>query len=129
MPVPTLERHVCGSLVSGHCCAPAYVNTSHAERQNLTMRMRMRRVTRLANGFSKKVANHCHMVALYTVWYNFVKIHKTLKMAPAMATGVSDRTSLNRYFYCKAEDATGSVDRFLIALRQALRIGQPGTDA
>jgi hypothetical protein len=51
--------------------------------------MHMRRFTRLTNGFSKKVENHVHMVALYTVWYNFVKMHKTLKMSPAMAAGVS----------------------------------------
>ena len=51
----------------------------------------MRRFTRLALGFSKKFENHCHMVALYAVWYNFVKMHKTLKMTPAMAAGVSDR--------------------------------------
>lgn len=51
----------------------------------------MRRFTRLALGFSKKFENHCHMVALYTVWYNFVKIHKTLKMTPAMAAGVSGK--------------------------------------
>ncbi len=51
----------------------------------------MRRFTRLALGFSKKFENHCHMVSLYAVWYNFVKMHKTLKMTPAMAAGVSDR--------------------------------------
>jgi hypothetical protein len=49
----------------------------------------MRRFTRLALGFSKKFENHCHMVSLYTVWYSFVKLHKTLKMTPAMAAGVS----------------------------------------
>ena len=69
----------------------AHVSTSYAERQNLTMRMHMRRFTRLTNAFSKKFANHMHMVALYTVWYNFVKQHKTLKgLSPAMAAGVSD---------------------------------------
>ena len=51
----------------------------------------MRRFTRLALGFSKKYENHCHMVAPYTVWYNFVEMHKTLKMTPAMAAGVPDR--------------------------------------
>lgn len=70
---------------------PAHVSTSYVERQNLTMRMHMRRFTRLTNGFSKKVESHAHMVALYAVWYNFVRIHKTLRVAPAMAAGVSDR--------------------------------------
>lgn len=69
----------------------AHVSTSYVERQNLTMRMQMRRFTRLTNGFSKKFENHMHMVAVYTVWYNFVKMHKTLRMTPAMASGVSDR--------------------------------------
>lgn len=70
---------------------PAHVSTSYVERQNLTMRMSMRRFTRLTNGFSKKAEAHYHMVALYTVWYNFVRIHKTLRASPAMAAGVSDR--------------------------------------
>jgi IS1 family transposase len=70
---------------------PAHVSTSYSERQNLTMRMQMRRFTRLTNAFSKKIENHVHMVALYTVWYNFVKQHKSLKgISPAMAAGVSD---------------------------------------
>jgi len=54
-----------------------HVSTSYAERQNLTMRMSMRRFTRLTNAFSKKGENHCHMVALYTVWYNYVRQHKS----------------------------------------------------
>lgn len=69
----------------------AHVSTSYAERQNLTMRMSMRRFTRLTNAFSKKAENHAHMVALYTCWYNFVRQHKTLRVAPAMAAGLSDR--------------------------------------
>lgn len=66
------------------------VSTSYVERQNLTMRMGMRRFTRLTNGFSKKLENHLHMLSLYFVHYNFVRIHKTLKCTPAMAAGVSD---------------------------------------
>ncbi len=68
----------------------AHISTSYIERSNLTLRMANRRFTRLTNAFSKKLANHCHMIALYTVWYNFVKMHKTLKMTPALAANVSD---------------------------------------
>ena len=67
----------------------AHVSTSYAERQNLNMRMSMRRFTRLTNAFSKKAENHAHMVALYTTWYNFVRQHKTLRCSPAMAAGLS----------------------------------------
>ena len=70
---------------------PADVSTSYVERQNLTMRMHMRRFTRLTNAFSKKVENHAHAVALHMMYYNFVRIHKTLRVTPAMAAGVSDR--------------------------------------
>ncbi len=55
------------------------------ERQNLTMRMHMRRYTRLTNAFSKKLSNHIYMVAFYTVWYNWCRIHKTLRVTPAMS--------------------------------------------
>ena len=69
---------------------PAKISTSYVERQNLTMRMGMRRFTRLTNGFSKKLENHLHMLSLYFVHYNFVRTHKSLRMTPAMAAGVSD---------------------------------------
>lgn len=67
----------------------AHVSTSYAERQNLTMRMSMRRFTRLTNAFSKKFENHAHMVAIYAVHYNWLRIHKTLRVTPAMAAGLS----------------------------------------
>ena len=69
----------------------ADVSTSYVERQNLTMRMHMRRFTRLTNAFSKKVENHAHAVALHMMYYNFVRIHKTLRVTPAMAAGVTDK--------------------------------------
>ncbi len=68
-----------------------HISTSYVERQNLTMRMHMRRFTRLTNAFSKKVENHAHAVALHMLYYNFVRIHKTLRVTPAMAAGVTDR--------------------------------------
>lgn|GEM_PF-1298511 len=68
-----------------------HISTSFAERQNLTMRMHMRRFTRLTNAFSKKVENHVAAVELHTMFYNFVRVHQTLKVTPAMAAGVTDR--------------------------------------
>jgi IS1 family transposase len=70
---------------------PKHISTSYAERQNLTMRMHMRRFTRLTNAFSKKVENHACAVALHSMYYNFVRLHQTLKVTPAMAAGVTDR--------------------------------------
>ena len=69
----------------------AHVSTSYVERQNLTMRMSMRRFTRLTNAFSKKLENHIHALALYFAFYNFCRIHKTLRVTPAMAAGITDR--------------------------------------
>jgi IS1 family transposase len=68
-----------------------HVSTSYVERQNLNMRMGMRRFTRLTNAFSKKLENHYHALSLYFVFYNFVRVHKTLRTSPAMAAGVADR--------------------------------------
>lgn len=69
---------------------PTKISTSYVERQNLTMRMSMRRFTRLTNGFSKKVENHAHAIALHFMHYNFARRHQTLRVSPAMAAGVTD---------------------------------------
>ena len=69
---------------------PKHISTSYVERQNLTMRMSMRWFTRLTNAFSKKLLNHMHHVSLYFVHYNFCRVHKTLRMSPVMAAGVTD---------------------------------------
>jgi IS1 family transposase len=86
----------------GECCGikkkvrtgnpdEAHVSTSYVERSNLTMRMHMRRFTRLTNAFSKKLENHAWAVALHMMYYNYVRIHKTLRVTPAMAAGLTDR--------------------------------------
>ena len=69
---------------------PEHISTSLVERHNLTMRMSMRRFTRLTNAFSKKVENHVHALALYFVWYNFARVHMTLGTTPAVAAGLAD---------------------------------------
>lgn len=70
---------------------PKFISTSFVERQNLTMRMHMRRFTRLTNAFSKKVENHCYAIALHFVYYNFCKIHQSLSVTPAMQAGLTKR--------------------------------------
>ena len=68
---------------------PAHISTSLIERQNLTMRMSRRRFTRLTNAFSKKVENHAHQHAINFAYYNFCRVHKTLRCTPAMAAGIT----------------------------------------
>ena len=79
------KRAVIGNPVEGD------ISTSHVERQNLNMRMGMRRFTRLTNAFSKKLENHIHMLSLYFVYYNFVRRHMTLETTPAVAAGLAQR--------------------------------------
>jgi hypothetical protein len=84
---------VIGTRYKRICGAPnaRYTSMSYTERHNLTMRMHMRRFKRLTNAFSKKFDNHCHALALYCVFYNFVRIHKAHKLSPAMAAKITDR--------------------------------------
>jgi len=84
---------------------PKHVSTSYVERQNLTMRMHMRRFTRLTNGFSKKVENHGYAVALHCTFYNFVCIHKALRVTPAMAAGLTARLWEMKDIVALVEDA------------------------
>jgi IS1 family transposase len=74
---------------------PAHISTSYVERQNLTMRMSMRRFARLTNAFSKKIENHVAMVSLYFMYYNFGRVHQTLRVTPAMEAGLTDHVWLN----------------------------------
>jgi IS1 family transposase len=83
----------CGTIrkpVTG-CPEAEHVSTSYVERQNLTMRMALRRFTRLTNGFSKKLANLEHAVSLHFAYYNFCRVHQTLRVTPAMEAGLTDR--------------------------------------
>lgn len=89
---------------------PKHVSTSYVERHNLTMRMGMRRFTRLTNGFSKKIENHIAMVAIHAVYYNFGRIHKTLRITPAMAAGLSDHVwSLEELVGLLEQKAAGAI--------------------
>jgi IS1 family transposase len=76
---------------------PAHVSTSYVERQNLTMRMSMRRFTRLTNAFSKKLENHAAAISLYFMYYNFCRVHQTLRVTPAMEAGLTDHVWTVKY--------------------------------
>lgn len=80
------ERHIINGMPDRK-----HISTSFAERANLTMRMNMRRFTRLTNAFSKKLENHCHALSLYFMHYNFVRVHQTLRCTPAMKAGVDSK--------------------------------------
>ena len=86
-----------------------HISTSYVERQNLTMRMSMRRFTRLTNAFSKKVENLAHAVALYFMYYNFCRVHQTIKTTPAVASGLADHENrLDRIRFGGFDPATFS---------------------
>ena len=96
-PVEGQKRYSPPQIVGARsfCCEgkpdPKHISTSYAERNNLNMRMGMRRFTRLTNAFSKKVENHIHAISIYFMHYNFVRIHQSLRVTPAMAAGVTER--------------------------------------
>jgi IS1 family transposase len=103
---------------------PAHVSTSFVERQNLTMRMSMRRFTRLTNGFSKKVENHGHAVALYFMFYNFCRVHQTLRVTPAMEAGLSDHVwTVEELCALLPEPTVAKSPKDRELLRKALREG------
>jgi IS1 family transposase len=83
--IEVISKHIIGNP------KPKHISTSYVERQNLTMRMGMRRFTRLTNAFSKKVENLAHAIALHFMHYNFCRIHRTLRVTPAMEAGITDR--------------------------------------
>ena len=82
-----------------------HISTSYVERQNLNLRMGVRRFTRLTNAFSKKFENHCHMVAIYHAYYNFCRVHQTLRVTPAMEAGIADQVWTLR-------ELTGLLERY-----------------
>src|SRR5260370_10968369 len=107
---------------------PKYISTSYVERQNLSMRMGMRRFTRLTNGFRKKIENHGHQVALYFFHYNFCRVHSTLRVTPAMEVGITDHVwTLEESIALLPESKPNEqVDRELV--KKALQRGNYGKE-
>jgi hypothetical protein len=85
-----LSASASGTGILGDSPDSQHVSTSYVEQQNLNLRMGVRRFTRLTNAFSKKLDTHCHMVAIYHAYYNFCRVHQTLRVTPAMAAGLTD---------------------------------------
>lgn len=100
---------------------PSQVSTSHVERANLTMRMSMRRFTRLTNGFSKKIEQHANAVSLFMLHYNFARVHKTIRVTPAMAAGIADHV-------WTIEEIVGLVPEPVAKKRGAYKPRQPKMD-
>ena len=106
------------TVISGD---PKTISTSFIERQNLTLRMSQRRMTRLSNGFSKKYENHCAAIALYAMNYNFCRVHEALRITPAMQLGVSD------HIWSVSELVDAALgNEVQMRVREALRVIQGG---
>ena len=96
---------------------PKHVSTSFVERQNLSMRMSIRRFTRLTNAFSKKIENHAAAVALWFMYYNFCRVHQTLRVTPAMEAGISDHVWSVEELCCllpQSGSATSQIDKKMV---------------
>lgn len=104
--------------------SPRHISTSFIERQNLTLRMSQRRLTRLSNGFSKKYENHCAAIALYATHYNFCRVHETLRITPAMHLGLSDHIWTVGELVMAA--LTGEIQETANAARSGWRVIQGG---
>jgi IS1 family transposase len=103
--------------------SPKQISTSYVERQNLTLRMSQRRLTRLCNGFSKKFENHCAAISLYAAHYNFCRVHETLRITPAMQVGVTDHVWSVRELVAAA---TGQEMQMRVARAKGLKVIQGG---
>lgn len=107
---------------------PKYISTSFVERSNLSMRMGMRRFTRLTNGFSKKVENHGHRVALYFFHYNFCRVHSTLRVTPAMEAGLTDHVWSLEELIALLPQPTPNEQAYKELVKKALERGNYGKE-